>query len=362
MSVVYLPFTGDLFHIGHLRAIRQCAEVGEVIIGLLDVPTYKKTVIPYEQRKEMLEAIPEVKMVVKQNGVDCFENLEKFKPDFVASGDGFEPRELDAIKRANCKKLDIVYCEEQSSTKIKEIAFKHMTEQSVKMNFREKAKLDLLEIKEVFDKLGIKFFLMCGTLLGGIREKNIILTDHDIDLGLYGEDIHRSIEIYDAFKKAGFLVGSGESFQFPCETIRRPIWFLLHRNVKTELIFLFKIKDKRTMWYTTRKVEGSSVREYCIWENDAKFFEPLQEIELWGKKFSIPNHYKELLDLWYHNWGIPSGAQVWGYKRPRLWTKDFDPLREICSRCLDSKSSSSNSNSSSSSSSFSLSSSSSKNK
>lgn len=357
--LVYLPFTGDLFHIGHLRAIRQCAEVGEVIIGLLDAPTYKRTEVPYEQRKEILEALPEVKMVVKQTGLDCSENLEKFKPDFVASGDGFEKGELEAMKKNNCRALNIFYCKEQSTTKIKEIVFKHMAEQSVKMNFREKARLDLLEIREVFDRLGIKFFLMAGTLLGGIREKNIILGDHDIDLGLYGEDVHRSVEIHDALKKAGFLIGGGESFQFPCEEIRRPIWFLAHRNVKTEFIFLFKMKDKRTMWYTTRKSEGSDIREYCIWENDAKFFKPLQEIELWGKKFSVPNSYKELLDLWYHNWGTPSGKQVWGHKRPRFWTKDFNPLKEICGRDLDSISSSSSSSSSSNSES---SSSSSKNK
>jgi len=39
------------------------------------------------------------------NFTETLNVFEKFKPDFVASGDGFEPRELDAIKRANCKKI-----------------------------------------------------------------------------------------------------------------------------------------------------------------------------------------------------------------------------------------------------------------
>jgi len=328
--MIYLPMTADLFHVGHLKAIRQCAEYGEVIIGLLNCPNYKIPEISYAERKEILEALPEVKMVVEQKSLDFSENLKEFKPEYVASGDGFEEEELKAIRDNDCKTLDISYYKEQSTTKIKNLITKHMTETNIKMNFREKAILDLKEIREVFLKLGIKYFLINGTLLGAIREKNIILTDHDNDLGLYGEDIHRSIDIFNALKAAGFSVGSGEAFQFPCEDIKRPIWFTAHRNVKNEFIFMFKMKDKRTMWFTTRKEEKTGIKEYCIWENDAKYFDTLQEIEMQGKKFPIPNNYKELLALWYKNWEVPSNAQVWSHERRRLWTKDFDPKKKIC--------------------------------
>jgi len=207
-----------------------------------------------------------------------------------------------------------------------------MAYERIKLNFRERAFLDLKEIKNVYDKLGIKFFLINGTLLGAVREKNVILTDHDVDLGLYGEDNFRGDEIYQAFKDAGFLVGSGESFQCPDEKLRRPIWFLTHRNVKIEHIFMFKKKDKRVMWYTTRGFDESKTGERLMWENDAKFFEPLEATELCGEKFPIPNHAEELLDLFYKEWKIPSGAQVWGNQCPREW-KSFNPLEEICDFC-----------------------------
>lgn len=224
------------------------------------------------------------------------------------------------------------------------------TEENIKMNFREKALLDLNEVKEIYNKLGIKYFLINATLLGAIREKNIILSDHDVDIGLYGEDIHRSVDIYQAFRDAGFSVGGGESLQFPCEEIRRPIWFTALRNVKTEHAFFFKTGNKRITWYTTRKIGETESKECLVWENDAKYFEPLEVGYMKGEGFPIPNHARELLALWYKNWEIPSGLQVWAYKSPRLWIKDFDPLRIICGRCLDSTSLSSSSSSKSSSS------------
>lgn len=118
-KTIYLPCSCDLFHIGHLRAIRQCAKLGKVIIGLLDCPSYKKLAIPYDERKEILEALPEVEKVVKQDSLDFSENLKIFKPDFVASGDGFEEVELKAVKDFGCGILNISYYDGQSTTKIK---------------------------------------------------------------------------------------------------------------------------------------------------------------------------------------------------------------------------------------------------
>jgi len=126
--IVYIPMCADLFHVGHLRAIIQCAKHGEVVVGLVDNHAYKKVIIPYEQRKEILEAIPEVKMVVKQDGLDFSKNAERVKADFVASGDGWEEIELEAFKGADCRPLDISYCEEQSTTKIKKKIYEQTTQ------------------------------------------------------------------------------------------------------------------------------------------------------------------------------------------------------------------------------------------
>lgn len=112
----YLPMTADLFHIGHLRAIRQAkSKCDWLTVGLLDYPAYKKTVIPYKERKEILEALPEIDEVVKQSSLKM--KLKGFNRVF--SGDGFEAEELAEIKKYNCRAVKIDYYEKQSTTKIK---------------------------------------------------------------------------------------------------------------------------------------------------------------------------------------------------------------------------------------------------
>lgn len=115
---VYIPMSADLFHVGHLRAIQQCAEKGKVYVGLLTdrlMREYKgEPIIPFEQRKEILEALPEVHRVIEQDSLTP--NLEGMT--YLASGDGFEKEEKKNLGK--CKLLKIKYFKGQSTTKIKE--------------------------------------------------------------------------------------------------------------------------------------------------------------------------------------------------------------------------------------------------
>lgn len=116
--------TGDLFHIGHLRAIKQCAKYGLVFVGLLTnraLKGYKPpTIIPYWERKELIDSIKGVYKVVPQHSLNMKNNLLAYNINLVASGDGFEPAELEAIKEAKCEPLEINYYPYQSTTKIRE--------------------------------------------------------------------------------------------------------------------------------------------------------------------------------------------------------------------------------------------------
>jgi len=120
-KLVYLPMSADVFHIGHLRAIRQCARYGKVIVGLLTdevIRNYKgEPIIPFNQRKELLEAIPEVYKVVRQTSLNPINFISGV--DYVASGDGWETEELEAIKKVGAQPLNISYCKEQSTSAIK---------------------------------------------------------------------------------------------------------------------------------------------------------------------------------------------------------------------------------------------------
>jgi len=120
-KLVYLPMSADCFHIGHLRAIRQCAKYGKVIVGLLTdevIRNYKgEPIIPFNQRKELLEAIPEVYKVVRQDSLNPARLIVGV--DYVASGDGWEREELEAIKNVGAQPLNLYYCKGQSTSAIK---------------------------------------------------------------------------------------------------------------------------------------------------------------------------------------------------------------------------------------------------
>ena len=57
------------------------------------------------------------------------------------------------------------------------------------MNRLQKKEYELLKtFISVCDKLGLKYFLLCGSVLGAVKYKGFIPWDDDIDVGLYRED------------------------------------------------------------------------------------------------------------------------------------------------------------------------------
>lgn len=77
------------------------------------------------------------------------------------------------------------------------------------MEIEDKEKImvaDLKDIKEIFDKANITFWLDWGTLLGAVRDKKIIPWDKDMDLGVFDSDYNKIISIIPELKKKGFIV------------------------------------------------------------------------------------------------------------------------------------------------------------
>jgi len=74
--------------------------------------------VPFAGRKEIMEYVTNYRKVVAQNSLDPSENIEKYKPDAIASGDGWEKVEEEAIKKYNLVKIDIPLPKEYSSSNI----------------------------------------------------------------------------------------------------------------------------------------------------------------------------------------------------------------------------------------------------
>ncbi|MCD8028213.1 MAG: phosphoenolpyruvate mutase [Erysipelotrichaceae bacterium] len=88
---VYMCFSTDIIHSGHIEIIKKARKFGKLIIGVLSdeaVISYKRfPLLPYSERKSMIENINGVYKVVEQKTLSYKDNLEKYQPDYVVHGD-----------------------------------------------------------------------------------------------------------------------------------------------------------------------------------------------------------------------------------------------------------------------------------
>ena len=88
---VYMCFSTDMIHSGHISIIKKAQRLGKLIIGVLSdetIVSYKRfPLLPFEERKVMFQNIAGVYRVVEQKTLSYKENLEKYQPSIVVHGD-----------------------------------------------------------------------------------------------------------------------------------------------------------------------------------------------------------------------------------------------------------------------------------
>ena len=181
---------------------------------------------------------------------------------------------------------------------------------------RQEYQDDLEFVKEMFDKAGIQFFLMAGTYLGAMREHDFIAWDDDIDLGIFWKDVDKLLEIIPEFRKNDFFVGWGP------RRPTKPFWIKLYRKIPIDVLVFFKHNGKWKYYH------GQDHREYCFWQNNARYFDKLDEVEFRGKKYFVPSSYEEVLFLWYDRWKEKAGGNCFAYNSPLVPT-NFETFKQI---------------------------------
>ena len=92
--IVYMSFSTDMIHSGHIAIIKKAQHLGKLIVGVLSdevVASYKRfPLLPFAERKAMFENIVGVYKVVEQKTLSYKDNLQKYKPDIVVHGDDWK--------------------------------------------------------------------------------------------------------------------------------------------------------------------------------------------------------------------------------------------------------------------------------
>ena len=107
MLSVYVSFTLDIVHSGHLKVLEKAAQLGKVTVGMLSdkavVGHRSLPIVNYEQRKRIALGLKGVDRVVEQNEWSHVSNLLKYKPDFFVTGDDWklnEPNHRESVIKA----------------------------------------------------------------------------------------------------------------------------------------------------------------------------------------------------------------------------------------------------------------------
>lgn len=91
---VYMCFSTDIVHSGHISIIRKAEKLGKVIAGILSdeaVAGYKRfPLVPFEERKAVFENISGVYRVVEQKTLSYADILRELRPTYVVHGDDWK--------------------------------------------------------------------------------------------------------------------------------------------------------------------------------------------------------------------------------------------------------------------------------
>lgn len=164
---------------------------------------------------------------------------------------------------------------------------------------------NLLDFKRVMDNHNLLFILIFGTLLGLIREGDLISYDTDVDVACLVEDFPSWKDYY----KFGYVIQDLEKEGFYVPDRRFAPW---------HWICFIRGGEKIEIWML-QKIDSERIYDQIV-RYPAHYFENLKEIEFLKTKWKIPNNSESFLEYTYgKKWKIPNpkGSYLHGLGRRR---------------------------------------------
>ncbi len=182
----------------------------------------------------------------------------------------------------------------------------------------------LTDVCETLDKLGLKWWLNSGSVLGAIREKGFIPHDTDLDFGIAPDQEQHWNQIQAAFLEKGFALyrawahkGMAAELTFKRDDIKVDLFF--YRRHGERVWFGAFGPDDLGRW--------GAFMQFVPRVYPARLFENPRQIFLRGQRCYVPNPPEEYLVCQYgEDWQTPKkGWQYWTDNR----AIDRDFLKEI---------------------------------
>ena len=128
MIIGYTTGVYDLFHVGHVNLLRNARSLcDKLIVGVtvdeLVMYKNKKSVIPFNERIEVVKSCRYVDLAIPQTSIDKVESIKKLKATRLFVGDDwYEDKKWKSMEEElstyNCKVIYFPYTKGTSSTLI----------------------------------------------------------------------------------------------------------------------------------------------------------------------------------------------------------------------------------------------------
>jgi lipopolysaccharide cholinephosphotransferase len=172
-----------------------------------------------------------------------------------------------------------------------------------------KARKILFTVTSLLDANSIPYHLEGGTLLGIVRDQDLLPWDDDVDISVPFEYAEEILKLKQQLLLKGYRMSTRKSKkdagpiqagQYSLFKIKPLVgYYLRWFTPGSELVVLdlfVKVKNQtHTYWQAKEKVMRV--------EN--KFYESFETVDYLGQALKVPNHYREYLTEKYGNWSIP---------------------------------------------------------
>lgn len=115
--------TFDLFHVGHVRLLKRAKALGDrLIVGVssdsFNAKKGKRTIIPYEQRAEIVQSIRYVDLVIPEESWEQkVQDIQKYNVNILVMGNDWEGK-FDHLKEY-CEVIYLQRTQDVSSSQLK---------------------------------------------------------------------------------------------------------------------------------------------------------------------------------------------------------------------------------------------------
>lgn len=131
----------DMFHIGHLNILRRAKEQCDyLIVGistdeLVELYKHKRPIIPFEERKAIVEAIKYVDQVVPQTTMDKLQAWDDLRFDVIFHGDDWKGSSMyndleSRLQKVGCDMVFLPHTDGTSSTLLTQALHKIMEDKT----------------------------------------------------------------------------------------------------------------------------------------------------------------------------------------------------------------------------------------